>query len=84
MLRAVIPLVAVALTIYAVVDCLQTAQDEVRLLPKIAWLVVVLIVPVVGPLAWLFVGRERSLPPRGRPLSGPRGPEDDPDFLRNL
>jgi len=38
----------------------------------------------VGPITWLIVGSRRSLPPHRRPLTGPRGPEDDPDFLRNL
>ena len=40
-----------------------------------------------GPLAWFIAGRPRGQwPTRGpgqRP-SAPRGPDDDPDFLRNL
>jgi hypothetical protein len=36
----------------------------------------------------LLAGHERSLPPGRRnpkrPITGPRGPEDDPDFLRSL
>ncbi|MDQ2782004.1 PLD nuclease N-terminal domain-containing protein [Lapillicoccus sp.] len=84
MLRVVIILVGMALTIFAAVDCLQTTESQLRYLPKIAWLVVVIVIPWVGPIAWLLAGRERSLPPRGRPATGPRGPEDDPDFLRNL
>ncbi len=84
MLRAVLFVAALALTVYAVVDCVQTEEQQVRHLPKGLWLLLVVIVPVVGPLAWLLTGHERSVPPRRRPITGPRGPEDDPDFLRNL
>ena len=87
-MRVLLTLAGLALTIYAVIDCIQTADDRVKHLPKIAWVVLVVLIPWVGPIAWLIVGRERSFPsgpwnPR-RPITGPRGPEDDPDFLRNL
>ncbi len=84
MLRALLTVAGVALTIYAVIDCIQTDEQRVRHIPKFAWVVLILVIPVVGPLAWLLTGRERSVPPRKRPIIGPRGPEDDPDFLRNL
>jgi hypothetical protein len=71
--------------VYALVDCLQTDQRQVRNLPKPGWLVVIVLVVLVGPVAWFLAGRPRSMPPRGyRGPGQPRGPEDDPDFLRNL
>ncbi len=84
MLRFVVPLLSLALTIYALVDCIQTPDDQVKHLPKIFWVVLVILIPWIGPIAWLITGRERSMPPRRRPVSGPKGPEDDPDFLRGL
>lgn len=84
MLRVLFWLAGLALTVYAVVDCIQTDDARVKHLPKIAWVVLIVLVPWVGPIAWLLAGRQRSLPPRRRPSAGPRGPEDDPDFLRNL
>jgi Phospholipase_D-nuclease N-terminal len=87
-MRVLLLLAGLALTIYAVVDCIQTDDGRVNYLPKIAWVVLIVLVPWVGPIAWLVVGRQRSFPPGRwnpkRPVSGPRGPEDDPDFLRNL
>ncbi len=54
----VLPVVlALGLTIYALLDSLRTPEDEVSHLPKPWWVVVVLLVPVLGPLAWLAVGR---------------------------
>lgn len=87
MLRVVFIALVVFATIYAFVDCLQTDRRNVRIMPRIVWLIVVL-VPVVGPGAWLMAKREGTSGgrPPGRPSrpSGPRGPDDDPEFLRRL
>jgi hypothetical protein len=95
-MRVALPwLVVVGLTIYSLVDCAQSGDDEVRSLPKLVWVILILLFPVVGPIAWLIAGRpERpSSNPRGgprrpggssHPPQAPRGPDDDPDFLRRL
>ena len=54
-----------AFTVYCVVTVLMTRDDEVRHLPKIGWLVLVLLFPLVGGIAWLLVGRQRA--PRRSP-----------------
>ena len=72
------------------IDCVQTPDERVRNMPKLAWLALIVIAVWVGPIAWIFAGRPQATPPwgplgrRGTPPSGPRGPEDDPDFLRGL
>ncbi len=87
-----------ALAVYALIDCAQTPDAEVRNLPKPLWLVLVIVIMFLGPIAWLIAGRPRSLLPpaarggRGpsagpegpRGPRGPRGPEDDPDFMRRV
>ncbi len=87
MLRVVFIALVVFATIYAFVDCLQTDRRHVRIMPRIVWLIVVL-VPVVGPAGWLLAKREGAPggPPPQRPRrpTGPRGPDDDPEFLRKL
>ena len=86
--RVLLVALVVFATIYAFVDCVQTDRRRVRIMPKAVWLIAVL-VPVVGPVFWLVAGhtdaRGGQPPSRGpsRP-SGPRGPDDDPDFLRKL
>jgi hypothetical protein len=84
MLRLVATIAWLALLVYAAVDCVQTDSRRVQYLSKVTWFVLIVLVPIVGPVAWLLRGRAKSLPPHNRPISGPRGPEDDPDFLRNL
>lgn len=80
-------LIPIALTIYAVIDAIQTEDARVRHLPKLIWILLILVFTPIGAIAWLVTGRQRK-PRSGRPgpryPSAPRGPDDDPDFLRNL
>lgn len=86
MLRVVAAVAVLAFTVYCVVDIVQTEEDRVRGLPKLVWLVVALLVPLAGGISWLIAGRPRGiLQPRPKPRPrGPRGPDDDPDFLRGI
>ena len=80
---------AVALTTWALLDVGQTPAGSVRVLPKGAWALLT-VVPFAGPLAWFLLGTDasRTLVGGGRPGAGrsgrPLGPDDDPDFLREL
>ena len=48
------------------------------------WLLAILLLPVLGALAWLFLGRPRVERAPQRPRRAPVAPDDDPDFLRSL
>ncbi len=83
----------ILLAIYALIDCIQTDASQVRGLPKIAWIALIVLVGIVGPVAWLIAGRARkggsrlSLPgSRGSTAQPPRtlAPDDDPEFLGRL
>lgn len=87
--RFLIPLaiVAAGVIIYSLVECLMTPKHQVRAMPKAAWVLVVLLVPVVGALLWLFLGRARKTKPAaaGRgPAPRVSSPDDDEAFLRQL
>lgn len=87
MIRMLPFLLGLALTIYAAVDCIQTDEVVVRNLPKIVWVFLILLFPLVGAIAWFIAGRPQRQRPRRGPTHRPpppRGPDDDPDFLRNL
>ncbi len=89
-------LVAFAAYLYCVLDVVLTEESRVRNLPKILWVVVVLFLPLVGCIAWAVGGRPTGLHvrpggtvrpdhPAGRARpSPPKGPDDDPRFLRSL
>lgn len=82
MLRALQILIPLGLTIYALVDCISTPDEQMRNLPKSVWILIVLI-PIVGPITWLIAGRPKR-GRGGRPQRRILPPDDDPDFLRKL
>ncbi|NMA76044.1 MAG: PLDc_N domain-containing protein [Actinomycetales bacterium] len=86
MARGIIAVLSIALTVFALADCVQTEDDKIRGLPKWAWIVLIVLIPWVGPITWLFVGKDRASPEgHGRPRrQGPLAPDEDPDFLRKL
>lgn len=80
--------IGIAIFVYALFDLIATPRARTRYLPKTLWFVV-LLAPAIGPLLWLVVGHVRQVPPWPRPGGHgqprpPRGPDDDPDYLRNL
>ncbi|MFJ6721168.1 MULTISPECIES: PLD nuclease N-terminal domain-containing protein [unclassified Streptomyces] len=83
MLRYLPFLLIIALTIYAFIDCLNTPEEEVRHLPKVVWVLIILLFSIVGPVVWLFAGRTRAGGGRDRRTEWV-APDDNPEFLRSL
>ncbi|MGY5766171.1 PLD nuclease N-terminal domain-containing protein [Brachybacterium sp. DNPG3] len=75
MLRALAAVVSLGLTIFALADCIQTEDRVVRGIPRWAWIVLIVLIPLAGPLTWLLVGKDRSggEPRRGGPGGGDGG-----------
>ncbi len=85
MLRVLGVLVLVALYIYFILDVLRTPRGETRTLPKFVWLLLVILVPLLGGLIWLALGRVWPAPgSRFGRRRGPLAPDDDPKFLKQL
>ena len=96
----ILGMLLLAFWLYCVFDVVLAEATLVRNLPKLVWLVFVVVVPTVGGVAWLVAGRPAGAsfrpgstnprpggPTPGRPRprpAAPRGPDDDPDFLRRL
>jgi hypothetical protein len=90
-LRLLIIVIPLGLTIYSLVDCIQTDEAKVQYIPKLLWMLLIALFSVVGSAAWLLAGRPRrsARGPNGYadgtdPVSPPKGPDDDPEFLRRL
>jgi hypothetical protein len=66
-------LLVTALWVFCVIDALSSPAEAVRNLPKVGWVVVVLLFPLVGSVAWLAAGRPRAGQTAGLPYKGNRG-----------
>ncbi|MGK5678885.1 PLD nuclease N-terminal domain-containing protein [Actinoplanes sp. URMC 104] len=88
MVRLFIFLAAVQLILFllALISCLSA--DRVRNAPRPVWILVILLVPLVGPLSYFLWGRPVPAPVEGgvvrRRRPAPVSPDDDPDFLRSV
>ena len=90
-----IGILLVALWAYCIFDVISTDEALMRNMPKVLWLVLVILIPTVGALAWLMLGRpigaglrpgDTSTRPERQPRPAPRplAPDDDPSFLARL
>ncbi|AAT89557.1 hypothetical protein ATY41_01200 [Leifsonia xyli subsp. xyli] len=57
---AVISLLVFALFLVALIDIILRTGDQIRHLPKVAWIVIVILLPLIGSVLWFALGRERS------------------------
>ena len=69
----------VVLTVFTAVFAISAKSSEVRVLAKGLWIAIIILVPIIGALLYLTIGR-----PMGKQTTTQVAPDDDPDFLRRL
>ncbi|BFU42762.1 PLDc N-terminal domain-containing protein [Krasilnikovia sp. MM14-A1004] len=88
MVRSFIFLTAVQLVLLVLALIGALSADRVRNLPRALWVLVILLIPLLGAIAYFFWGRPLPAPAEGRPVrrstARPASPDDDPDFLRSM
>ncbi|MFF4881086.1 MULTISPECIES: PLD nuclease N-terminal domain-containing protein [unclassified Micromonospora] len=87
-------LVQIVLAVCALISCLSAEEGQIRALPRIAWVLIILFFPLIGSIAWFLAGRVPSAGTRkagpagngrtGRQRPRPLAPDDDPEFLRSV
>ncbi|MFJ4255029.1 PLDc N-terminal domain-containing protein [Microbacterium sp. NPDC090003] len=85
-------ILTIALTIGAVVDIVRRDDSQVRFLPRLVWLIVVILLPLLGALLWFGLGRDYgdagiAIPrlrraPRTAPSAGAAAPPAPPRDTR--
>lgn len=70
-------ILALVVTVYALVDLTVTDDRRIRHLNRVLWVVLIVVVPVIGAAAWLGWGKG----PRSQ--ARPYAPDDDPSFSRS-
>lgn len=82
----------VGIWVYGLVDAARTDKLLVRTLPKWAWVLITFLVPIIGCILWLLLGRPKKSGTAssgfgglGRKQGGSmKAPDDDEDYLRFL
>lgn len=91
-LDGVVGLAMVGVWIFCIIDVITTPDGTCRNLPKIAWVLIVILLAVPGSIVWLVAGRpRRGAGTAGGPFAAPRrstaptvAPDDDEEFLAGL
>jgi hypothetical protein len=75
----ILGLVAIAFWVFTIVDCAVQPPARHRGVSKPVWILIVVLIPVLGGILWLIVGRVR-----GSAVAARRAPDDDPEFLGRI
>lgn len=75
----IVALVAAVFWVYTIVDCAVQPPSRHRGVSKPVWIVIVVLLPVLGGIMWLVLGRTRKSAVVTR-----RAPDDDPEFLGRI
>jgi hypothetical protein len=75
----ILALVATAFWVFTIVDCAVQPPIRHRGVSKPVWVLIVVLLPVLGGILWLVVGRVRASSVAAR-----RAPDDDPEFLERI
>lgn len=75
----ILALVAAAFWVFTIVDCSVQPANRHRGVSKPIWILIVVLLPVLGGLLWLSVGRVRR-----SSIAARRAPDDDPEFLEKI
>ena len=88
-----VSLLYIGIMVWAIADIVLIDNSRVRGLPKGGWIFLIVVLPLIGSILWLVIGRERSEPrSHGRYRDEPMGitgvrstsPDDDAAFLQRL
>lgn len=77
--------IELALLIFCLVDAISIYDSRIKTLNKVAWVFIIILVPLVGPILWLVIGKERGSdrPAERARDARPLAHDDDPTFLHN-
>jgi hypothetical protein len=88
MVRLFVFLAAVQLVLLVLALIGSLSANRVRIMPRALWVLLILVIPLLGPLAYFIWGRPPAPPTEGgtvrRGSPRPSSPDDDPEFLRSM
>lgn len=64
-------LITFAFFVVALLDVIMRRDDQIKHLPKIMWVFIVILLPLVGAILWFAIGREYESAPRPQRVRRP-------------
>ena len=71
-------LLLLAVMIFAIVDAVTSDNWRIRYLPKVAWVLLIVLLPLIGSILWFVLGKERTAPVDHGSFGDPRRRESLP------
>jgi hypothetical protein len=68
----ILALLTLAIMITALIDAITRREDQVKHLPKFAWIILIVLLPFIGSVLWFTIGREWSAPREAMSFGDPR------------
>lgn len=89
-LQLILGVVSFAFAVFCLIDAIGTSEP--RHLPKWAWIVMILLFPLLGSFAWFLAGRPKPVPPARSAFAeydrpgrmSASDPSKDEEFLRQV
>lgn len=76
MFQVIFSVATLALLIFALIDVITSDDAQIKHLPKLLWILLIVILPLVGSLIWLIAGKDRSKTPDHGSFGDPRRYEE--------
>ncbi len=54
--------VVIAVMVFAIVDAITSDTWRIRFMPKVAWVLLIVFLPIIGSILWFVLGKERRAP----------------------
>ena len=67
--------IAIVLMVFVLVDIITKDESQIRNLPKVLWVVIVIFLPIVGSIVWFIGGRSYPEPRERVTFGDPRSGE---------
>jgi hypothetical protein len=76
MIQLLLTVGSLALMIFALVDVITSDSWKFRYLDKVSWVFIVILLPLIGSILWLIVGKQPT-ESQDRGTFGQQSPQDD-------
>jgi len=50
-----------ALVVFALVDVITSNDGQIKHLPKVGWILLIVFLPLIGSIVWLIAGKDRAV-----------------------